>query len=377
MSSELYIFNTIGQLVDVIDNYEEISWSRDFQKPGSFSLSINRNLARVENLQKRFILGVKYRNVWDAFFQIETVENGIDESGKGGEMLSIKGREYGQLLEHRLALPPAGQSHDSKNWPAESMIKYYINVNAGPGAAAARQLPNFMVATDQGRGPGFPYDARYQDLLTVITEIGTQADAMGWETTFMPATNTWLFDVIIGVDRTEGTLAPVFFDLELETILQQGWITSEAGLKTFAYVAGQGEGAAREIVQRYLGAVEPAGLDRREMFVDARDLPLTESLQSRGDAKLQETKQEDSVTIEINPLGAFRYREHWNLGDMVTVRNQSWGLRKNMRIISVKLSYKGGAGMASLEIELDKYLPTLRSRVQQEIARLDTAERRV
>jgi hypothetical protein len=106
-------------------------------------------------------------------------------------------------------------------------------------------------------------------------------------------------------------------------------------------------------------------------------LPTTESLESRGDAKLQETKQEDSVTISINPLGAFRYKDHWDLGDLVTVRNEAWGLRKNMRIISIKLGYQGGQGMASMEIELDKYLPTLKSRIQQEIARQDTAERRI
>lgn len=375
--SDIYIFNTLGELVAVVDDYEEINWSRDLMKPGSFELSINRNLANSKHFMKRRVIGTRYKNDFDAFYLIETVELSIDESGKEEEFLRVSGKEFGGLLSDRLALPLVGQSHDTKNWPAESMMKYYVNVNAAAGAAVNRRFPNFIVATDLGRGPGFTYNARYQDLLTVIEEIGTQADMIGWETSFLSTTNTWMFDVIIGTDRTEGTYAPVYFDLELETILAQGWISTEAGLKNYAIVAGQGEGAARTIVDRFLGATEPTGLDRREVFVDARDLPDAISLESRGDQKLHETKIEDSISVQLNLNGAFQYRQDWNLGDLITVRNETWGLRKNMRIISVKLGYQPGQGMASISIELDKHLPTLRTRVQEEIARQDLAGRRI
>ena len=183
--------------------------------------------------------------------------------------------------------------------------------------------------------------------------------------------------MIFGVDRSEGTATPIFFDLELETILEQGWVSSERDLKTFAYIGGQGEGEVREIVTRYLGATEPTGFDRREMFVDARDLPDTESLESRGDAKLQETKTDDSVSVTLNLKGAFQYRTDWDVGDIITVRNQDWGFRKNMRVVGVKLSEKGDSGLTSLEVELDKHIPTLKSRVRQEIERTDIASRRI
>ena len=119
----------------------------------------------------------------------------------------------------------------------------------------------------------------------------------------------------------------MFFDFAFETLERWEELDSVIDAKTVALVAGQGEGTARDLVTRWSGS-EPAGFDRREAFLDARDVELGETtvLAQRGDAYLAATGAETSLEADVHQYGGFRYREHWDVGDLVTVRNAERGL---------------------------------------------------
>lgn len=80
------------------------------------------------------------------------------------------------------------------------------------------------------------------------------------------------------------------------------YTVDESAWYTYAYVAGQGEGAAREVVQLDL----TGGGERRELYVDADDIAkddLTTSeyrelLATRGEEKLAEHRRVDVITAE-------------------------------------------------------------------------------
>ena len=119
----------------------------------------------------------------------------------------------------------------------------------------------------------------------------------------------------------------MFFDFAFETLERWEELDSVIDAKTVALVAGQGEGTARDLVTRWSGT-EPTGFDRREAFLDARDVELGETtvLAQRGDAFLAATGAETSLEADVHQYGGFRYREHWDVGDVVTVRNAERGL---------------------------------------------------
>jgi hypothetical protein len=79
-------------------------------------------------------------------------------------------------------------------------------------------------------------------------------------------------------------------------------------------------------------ATLPTGLSRYEMFVDARDISEDEFLPARGKRKLAEHEQTKYLEAQVLTRSMYRYRQHYNLGDIVTVKNDDWGVTLDARI---------------------------------------------
>jgi microcystin-dependent protein len=115
-------------------------------------------------------------------------------------------------------------------------------------------------------------------------------------------------------------------------------------------------------VARWSGS-EPSGFDRREAFLDARDVELGETtvLAQRGDAYLAATGTETSLEADVHQYGGFRYREHWNVGDVVTVRNAERALSYPARIVEVTKSFERSAAAPTVTAVLGRPFPTFAS----------------
>lgn len=354
--SPIFILNNALEPTSILEETTSTEWTERYYVDGTIKITLPDYVQQLRNVRKgnfAFVDGLVYR--------IDQVE--AEHLPDGSGQVVANGKTL-QIIEDRIAIPPAGLSHDNQSGTAEAVIKHYVNANMGPGAAVERQVPGLTVAADQGRGAAVEFSARYQRISDIVSQVG-QASNLGWELSLDIDTAEFVFEVIQGSDRS-GT---VFFDVEFETALKTKLLSSDAGLKTFAYVAGQGEGAARTIIERHSGVSEPTGLDRREMFIDARDLPDSSpgALELRGDAKLAETSSEDIVSIEANPLGSFRYREHYWLGDIVTVRNTFWEIQEAVRIVGVKRTSSEGAE-PRLEIELGQPWPTIKDAMSRQVS---------
>ncbi|MCB7106292.1 siphovirus ReqiPepy6 Gp37-like family protein, partial [Eubacterium callanderi] len=106
--------------------------------------------------------------------------------------------------------------------------------------------------------------------------------------------------------------------------------------KTTAYVAGQGEGENREIL--ILGD-DLTDVDRREVFIDARDIEQGEStaLEDRGAAKLKEYQVTDSFEFEVITRD---YRKKWDLGDITTFYDKDLDYLDNNQIVEIQETYE-------------------------------------
>jgi hypothetical protein len=115
-------------------------------------------------------------------------------------------------------------------------------------------------------------------------------------------------------------------------------------------------------VARWAGS-EPTGFDRREAFLDARDVELGETtvLAQRGDAYLAGTGAETSLEADVHQYGGFRYREHWDVGDVVTIRNAERALSYPARIVEVEKAFERSAAAPTITAILGRPFPTLAS----------------
>ena len=257
-------------------------------------------------------------------FLIEQIASVAEGSTRNDEM-TVTGRSLeGIAMAERLVEPPAGESHDRQTAvAAETAIKHYLRAHAAdlaapcPPGARARRRRRRRAGPDRHRRTG----ATRACSTSCARSASSQGSAGRSPTTQGPATSC-------STSWTASTgSASVFFDFAFETLERWEELDSVIDAKTVALVAGQGEGVARDLVTRWSGT-EPAGFDRREAFLDARDVELGETtvLAQRGDAFLAATGAETSLEADVHQYGGFRYREHWDVGDVVTVRNAERGL---------------------------------------------------
>lgn len=358
----IYVFDSALALVGIIESYQSLEWERRFARSGTFRLSLNRNAKHAKDIAKKGFLGIEdSATAINRVYQVEQIESRLTEAGKASELLEVSGRDVSGMFTERTCIPPEGLTHDTQGITvaAETALKHYVNTHAGPGAVAARRLPNLVIAADQGRGGNLPQpvNGRFDPISTLLGNISALTD-IGYETSFNTATKQHVFDVIVGVDRS----ASVFLDIDFDTVRSQRWLTSDLGTKTLAVVGGQGVGTARSVVTTFLGA-EPTGFARREMFVDARDISDAAALTGRGRAKLDDTGQDDAFETDINQLGSFRYPQDFGLGDLVTVRNAAWNISRAARVLTVKSLVTPQMASARRSVELARTFPTLKERI--------------
>lgn len=342
---------TFGGVVAILDAYETLSFQRGFYKPGAFSLTINKNTPNASALAHGRMIRVGTDNTKMGI--VRTVVTSLTESG--AYILTVSGNELWSLLEYRQIVPDAGQVSftSAGSVPVETGLKTMIGKQCGASAAASRQFPSFSVVATSGRGPNMEMAERYTNLLDAVTRYLTSA-ACGLFATF---TGTgWSLDFKTGTDRS----ASIIFSSDRDTLQSADYTRSDVSYRNVAIVGGQGDGAAR-MVNTVYQSTEPTGIDRLEMFVDARDLSLSGSLDNRGIQKLEENRFTRFIEFDALTYSRYVYGVNYDVGDIVTV--QEFGISQSSRIISATEEWKNG----SYEIKLvfDKELATITGQVSK------------
>lgn len=134
------------------------------------------------------------------------------------------------------------------------------------------------------------------------------------------------------------------FSLDNDGLKNESIVRDSSDLSTTAYVFGEGEGSARKNI--IIGG-NLTGIERREHYVDARDLQQNTTNESGKTVKLsdeqyksqlmQRGKQALAERIEVIQLSGeinfnnlnFQYGEDYEVGDTVRVTSQRFGLTKS------------------------------------------------
>lgn len=311
------VFNSSFQRVAIIDDYSYLTWTRRLRRPNDIELRINRYKSDTNYLELGNYLvilkGGKYR-IW----RIEHKEIELTEDGKGSERWIIKGRSLSGVFDDRLCLnkisDPSSGGYDTQTGTAEALMKHYVNVEVVNPTNTSRAIPNYVIGTNLNRGLSFTTTGRLQSVSDVLETISFTS-GLGYLVYYDIITSKFVFDVIEGVDRTvgNGVNPVVMFSPEFGNIKSLQFQHSQLGYKNVAVVGGQGDGKDR--VFSTVGTA--TGLDRRELFVDARDLAT--GLTQRGQERLAEYNVNLIMEFDHTQTGPFEYEVDFDLGDYVTV----------------------------------------------------------
>lgn len=403
---------TIGlDIVGEIDNYESMFFIRSWHGIGSIEIRINRYKKYADALLKNNLILIDAD--LSKVFIIKHREIELDENGKITENWLIKGYALKSIVAQRITMPPIHTAYDNKSGNAETVMKHYIDMNVVNPLDSRRKIPQLVLAPDLQRGDNIMYSSRFKNLAEEMSTLSLTS-GLGWNVLLNIDNKQMVFDVVEGKDLTANQTVnpPVIFSPQFESVKNMQYVQSDLNYKNVGIVAGQGEGIERRVIE--VGSF--SGLNRHEIFIDARDVEevdedeqsipehlVIQALTDRGQQQLNELLQEEYLegqlltpitrieyerqfhflsTLQVGEfevktvrnLSAFNYQIDYDLGDIVTVQNKDWGVTLDARITEIKEIYETQG--FSLEATFGNNRPTLIQKIKQELNQISGELRR-
>ena len=367
---ELYVLNDKFEVLGIIDNYECLVWERNYYKPNTFSMQIIPTFDQFELLKKGNIL-LKNDNTKEAMY-IDHRE--LEENEEGIEVLVVSGYSLTQWLNRRITL-----YKEVEEGNAEIVIRNYVDRHCINPLEANRKIDNLFQGINNNLGNIINYSSHYKQLLEDIETI-SKANELGYKIDLDLDNKQYVFEVYQGLDRTinQDINSKAIFSAEFENISNQKYIDSDSNYRNMVLVAGSGEGIDRKTLT--LG-IENKGLDRYELFVDARDISDTKQqgdnevaipieeynklLEIRGKEKLNECSKIETFDCNLMNVNSLIYRVDFDLGDKVSIINKKWGLMLNERIVSIIETYDEEG--LNIDIEIGSNIPTLIEKIKRKM----------
>lgn len=346
------IFDKDINFIGEVDTYTSLFYIRKWHKYSEFEFhmpTMNKELFKQGNI-------IMLNNDVYRTGIIEYIEDNEDES----KDIIVKGLGLLNILSSRITVPPTAYAYHTFNTNVESIIKGLINSNAIAPVDSIRKIPLLENSLNNNRGDKLNFQTRYKNLCDELSKLSNHS-GLGLSIKLDYRNKKYIFEVLEGRDLTynQNINPPAIFSKKYDNIAKRNYIESDIGYKNVGYVAGQGEGVNRELV---IVNNQLRGLDRKELFIDARDISEGEqlSLEDRGKIKLSENAQVRSFECEVNTKD---YRKTWDLGDIVTVKDDDLNIIKDYRISEVKEIYEVGG--FKVETVFGSSLPTLVEKIKQ------------
>lgn len=320
---ELFVLNADFESIAVIDTYESMIWTDRYNAYGDFEIYFAMDENLLEYIKEDYYLWLK-----DSEHSMIIEDIKIDADTEEGNRLIVTGRSLESILERRIIW---GQRIFSGN--LQNAIQIMLNENIIFPSVADRKIANFIfVPSTDSKITSLTIDNQYtgDDLYTVIKGL-CEENNIGFKIV-LTDDNQFAFSLYAGADRSyDQTENPyVVFSPNFENIINSNYFSSKAGYRNVTLVAGEGEGASRKTT--VVGSA--SGLDRRELFTDARDISsdtedgtLSDAeyiaqLRTKGLKNLADHMITTAFEGEVEVTRLFKYGEDFFIGDIVQIANE-------------------------------------------------------
>lgn len=325
--------------IKIIDSYESLIWTERYNAYGDFELYDLMRPEVLEYIKQDYYLQCRTS---DYTMILEKIQ--ITSDVENGNRIIITGRSLESILDRRIVW---GQVTLRGN--IQEVIEWLLTDNIINPLDPNRRIPNFVFKKSEDiRMESFMIHAQYtgDSLYDVICKICDEYN-IGFKIT-LNAEKEFVFELYMGIDRSyEQSENPyVIFSPKFSNIINGNYVQHNVSLKTITLIGGEGEGRER----KYTVVGGGQGLDRRELFTDARDISskteegvllneeeYIEQLVRRGKERLSEHIAVTSFEGETDTITLFRYGEDFYNGDIVQITNE-YGHEATARILEVVIS---------------------------------------
>lgn len=358
---QLRLYDTTGTQVAIFDDWNSVYFFNRVSDYGYHTISIDGNDPRaslftldsiVQVLRRDLAQGIDWYSEYEAFHRTGV----YSVSDRGKALFSSYGRGYEDLLHRRAILwrpgdiaIARGAEGEFQSGPADNVMKQYVRENldvlaqTSNGRLADGNISGLTVVADTGAAPTWEGRRSFKNLLDVLQEISA-AMSVDFQILWGGGTN-FTFSTFYprrGTDRTgAGAAAPVVFALDRANMSEPYLTESRMEEITVVYVAGQGEGVNRTVVERVnSGEIGQSPWNRVETVHDARNESTTAALEAIGDGHLLEHGFDKHLSYQILQSADTVYGRDYFIGDLVVGRFH--GTDENRKIVGVEITVADG-----------------------------------
>ena len=326
---EIRFYDSDMNFIGVMENQVSLIWTRKYYEPGKARLFAplteeNERLTRKGNL------------IWKrGSKEAAVIEDRVLDDTTLPATIEVTGRFLSSYMDRRLIRPKVTFSG-------------YVEVAMRTLLSGVVEIPRVELGTLNNFTDTVSFQATYKNLLTYQEKLSKCSD-IGFR--FRPdfSAKKIYFETYKGKDRSrsQSTNSRVIFSERYDNLNGIIYRENDQLLKNVVYIGGEGEGSERTVVSYG----DATGLDRRELFVDARDITRDEGmtqeqyeakLLQRGREKNTEYQESKSINCITDADANFKYGVDYDLGDIVTVEKKRWGISVDYRITEIEEVYEQG-----------------------------------
>lgn len=331
---ELWVLDTNFKAVAVLDTFESLIWTDRYTSCGDFEIYIPMDMKYLEILKRDYYLA--QRNS-EHMMIIDRIE--IESAFETGMHLIVTGKSLEYILERRIVWDKL-----TLEGTFFSCVRKLLNESIITPSSSVRKIPNFhfKVPTDQKLlAMTYSGGELFGENLYDVIQGMCDRNKVGFKVT-LNENNEFIFELYLGTDRSYEQLENpyVIFSPKFDNMISSEYFESSENYRTTALILGEDEheeeknGQQVVIPQTKVSVGETVkGLARREILIDARDVPTKEGedripinqyydmLFAKGRDVLKEYQRVTSFTGEADVNRSFKYGTDYFMGDIVQVED--------------------------------------------------------
>nr|DAU61200.1 MAG TPA: hypothetical protein [Caudoviricetes sp.] len=381
-------------IVDILRKYEYSQYELKAREIGTFTINAmldKENLYLMDKTKNYYVLLDD-----DVFGIIESIKRESDiETSK---VFTIKGSLALKLLEYRVIKGQVTFKGKSYKY-IEELIKQNLimsddenrNIALSVEFEDEERLKQVCSTVDKQVTGGSLWDEISEIAEADKLRIVLKPNVVVISAEHPQNIDGWALIIGAGEDRTRhranNAVSSVIFSQSLSNIANTDYTVDKGNFKNTVYIAGEGEGADRKWynidVNSNATFGERKGWNRKELWVDARDIQseqdnkkLTDAeyeelMKQRADEKAKDNDLSEEYTATVtDTTKQYTYKEDYNIGDFVTVSDEELVMEIDAQITNVIVTRQDDRDIVDIEF-------TYGSRIKDAIEKSETAIKKV
>lgn len=390
----IMILDDTMRIVDILRKYEYSQYEYKAREIGKFTINamLDKENLYLLNRTKNYYVLLDH----DVFGVIESVKRESDS--ETSRAFSIKGSLALKLLEYRVIKGQVTFKGKSYKY-IEELVKQNLIMSDDSNRNVAlkvefedeERLKQVCSTIDKQVTGGSLWDEISEVVEADKLRIALRPNVTVTNTEHPQNIDGWTLIIGAGEDRTRhranNAVSSVIFSQSLSNIANTDYTVDRSKLRNTVYIAGEGEGTDRKWynidVNSDVTFGERIGWNRRELWVDARDIQseqdskkLTDAeyeelMKQRADEKAKDNDLSEEYTATVTDITKqYTYKTDYNIGDFVTVADEELGMEIDAQITNVAVTRQDDREIIDLEF-------TYGSRIKDVIDKSEIAIKKV